>query len=80
MRESQVPGAVALRVRSKLTLFALSLSSPCSQPQYLHSRGEWCYSKRGWCGHLEYVRAHAYVVQLGLEIYTTSHILPVNCN
>lgn len=46
---SQVAGAEALRVRSKLTLFPSNVCFPLSQLQHPCPRGEQCWNKRGLC-------------------------------
>lgn len=46
---SQVDGAEALRIGSKLTLFPLNMCSPLCQHWHPCHRGEQCWSKRGPC-------------------------------
>lgn len=58
----QSAGAEALRVRSKVVPFPLTVLSHHCQQWDLHSSGDQCQSKRSWSGHLVHAEVLAGMV------------------
>lgn len=68
-------GAEALRVRSKVVPFPLTVLSHHCQQWHLHSSADQCQSKRSWSGHL----VHAEVLAWSQQASKGPRLFPVLC-
>ena len=76
----QSAGAEALRVRSKVVPFPLTVLSHHYQQWHLHSSGDECQSKRSWSGHLVHaeVLAWSYRASQGPRLFPVLYVLARN--